>query len=515
VRTGLSSSPLLPSSDDIDFSPEPVRNEVGTVGGIALSIAALLVLVVNWAPAQAQGRLALVIGNSRYINLPSGRQLPKAVLDARLIGDTLARLGFDVTRGENLDRKNMRTMLDDFTNRLKPGDFAFLYFAGHGASLAGENFLLPVDCPALRPNDQVQMLTVAEREKELVKPRTLDLLTSAYVVIVVDAFHGPVFKNDGPANSLQSPRTATPPGALLIHSAFGRQISLDRLGSGDPDPNSLFARVLAQQLSRRDVFFDEIARDLRITVTSLAAEAGHVQVPYYEDRTQARMSLAGNREARSVLIAQSTSTERPQQFPKFPWPPPHPSALYVIPRGKLISPIATSNPTQGAIIDAIQDALDEAAYYERSFYSAPGGIVMVTRLERFMPDGSPDLERRWIDIKAGQTFSLVNYFNGLLFADPGRFRLVVFIMSDQPFASTGKSLAADEGQRLLSSGFNTPPQAELEETFSIGHKVSVLVYEFEKNRDHDPVQIMPGKLPARAHLEKSKVWAGLQVTPGR
>ena len=45
--------------------------------------------------AQAERRLALVIGNDHYQNIPA---LKLAGNDARAVGDALAKIGFDVTR---------------------------------------------------------------------------------------------------------------------------------------------------------------------------------------------------------------------------------------------------------------------------------------------------------------------------------------------------------------------------------------------------------------------------------
>ena len=88
------------------------------------------------APAAAEKRVALVIGNNAYPNLPAHQQLLKAVNDARVIGDTLARLGFEVIRGENLDRRGMIDRLDELMQKLSPGDTAFVFFAGHGVTVA-------------------------------------------------------------------------------------------------------------------------------------------------------------------------------------------------------------------------------------------------------------------------------------------------------------------------------------------------------------------------------------------
>src|SRR6202142_2527248 len=65
------------------------------VGAIAASLALS-------APAQAEKRVALVIGNNDYKNVP---KLRKAVNDARTMGDTLKQLGFSVMVAENHTRQ--------------------------------------------------------------------------------------------------------------------------------------------------------------------------------------------------------------------------------------------------------------------------------------------------------------------------------------------------------------------------------------------------------------------------
>ena len=71
---------------------------------IKLSIIAIAFLSLVVAPAHAEKRVALVIGNDRYANLPADEQLRKAVNDARAVGDALESIGFQVIRGENLGR---------------------------------------------------------------------------------------------------------------------------------------------------------------------------------------------------------------------------------------------------------------------------------------------------------------------------------------------------------------------------------------------------------------------------
>jgi len=97
------------------------------------------------APAFAAKRVALVIGNNDYKNVP---KLQKAVNDARTMGDTLKQLGFTVMVAENQNRQQFSQTLLAFDNAVEAGDTAFFFYAGHGFEIAGQNFLLPTDVPA-------------------------------------------------------------------------------------------------------------------------------------------------------------------------------------------------------------------------------------------------------------------------------------------------------------------------------------------------------------------------------
>lgn len=117
----------------------------GTVRHSLLSLA-LLTVAAAAVPSEAEARrLALVIGNSTYKNVA---ELTNPQNDAADIADKLRNLSFDVMLGTNLTRDQMHEAFDKFSDELKPGDEGLFFYAGHGISLSGENFLIPVDMPA-------------------------------------------------------------------------------------------------------------------------------------------------------------------------------------------------------------------------------------------------------------------------------------------------------------------------------------------------------------------------------
>src|ERR1700681_3487656 len=111
--------------------------------------AALLLGVCQ--PAFADKRVALVLGNSAYQNVP---QLPNPVNDGAVIAATLKDAGFDVVDSRHdLTAAETRRALRDFGDRARDADIAVVYYAGHGMEVEGTNYLIPVDAKLERDTD--------------------------------------------------------------------------------------------------------------------------------------------------------------------------------------------------------------------------------------------------------------------------------------------------------------------------------------------------------------------------
>src|SRR5262245_20856754 len=103
---------------------------------------ALICPLVLGAPATAQKRVALVIGNSAYVNATA---LANPANDAGDIGETLKEAGFEIIFGLNLDKRAFDAKVREFSHVLPQADTGVLFYAGHGLQVAGRNYLLPVD----------------------------------------------------------------------------------------------------------------------------------------------------------------------------------------------------------------------------------------------------------------------------------------------------------------------------------------------------------------------------------
>ena len=123
-------------------------NRRGLIWG---SCIAALVALLGSAPAAAEGkRVALVIGNGAYRNVPA---LPNPPNDAGDIAAALRRLGFTVTLLANASFEEMRKGLIALGRSADSADMAAVYFAGHGMEVNGENWLIPVDAELKRDTD--------------------------------------------------------------------------------------------------------------------------------------------------------------------------------------------------------------------------------------------------------------------------------------------------------------------------------------------------------------------------
>jgi uncharacterized caspase-like protein len=83
---------------------------------------------ISVSPALAAKRVALVIGNSAYQNVPS---LANSANDAAAVSDTLKAAGFDVVESRrNLKNTELRRVLNDFYDSARDADFAVIYTPG-------------------------------------------------------------------------------------------------------------------------------------------------------------------------------------------------------------------------------------------------------------------------------------------------------------------------------------------------------------------------------------------------
>jgi hypothetical protein len=244
----------------------------GLIAGLLLGLCALAV------PAHAQKRVALVVGINAYPNLASDKQLHNAVNDARTMRDALQGLGFTVVYGEDLTRHLLTEKLYEFTRQLGRDDTAFVFFAGHGVSFSGANYLLPSDIPAPSGAGAAEEGRLANRalaEAEIV--RQIEAVGARLLVLVLDACRD---------NPLQ-----------IAGRTLGNSRGLQRVEfqtRGLMSIYSVFTRVFVEKLKIPGLDLRAVTVQTRREVHRIAETVGHEQVvAYYDTLLHGEVYLAG------------------------------------------------------------------------------------------------------------------------------------------------------------------------------------------------------------------------------
>ena len=220
---------------------------------------------------------ALVLGNDKYQNITP---LKNAKSDAEAIGVALRSVGYKVLVKTDLNQKDMKTVLRQFKMDVEGGDEIVLFYAGHGIQIGGSNYLLPTDISA----DSEEQI----KDDAIQLQRLLDDMNEKKVRItlaLIDACRDNPFPKSGRAvggRGLAPTSAAT--GQMIIFSAGSGQQALDRLGSNDKDPNSLFTRILIKEIATPGVRVDNVVREVRKKVVEAAKSIGHEQVPAIYDQ---------------------------------------------------------------------------------------------------------------------------------------------------------------------------------------------------------------------------------------
>lgn len=275
---------------------------------VAGVVAAMLALAT---PAHAEKRVALVIGNNDYRNVP---KLQKAVNDARTMGDTLKQLGFTVMVAENQSRQAFSETLLAFDRAVGPGDTAFFFYAGHGFEIAGQNFLLPTDVPAASEGQEELV-----RDASVLADRVIERLQNKKVrtaILVFDACRNNPFERSGTravaGGGGLAPMTQLPEGVFSVFSAGPRQTALDRLSNDDANPNSVFTRTFAKELTEPGMNLVQVAQRTRRLVSEMAETVHHKQIPVYFDQMVDDVFLNGAAKG-PAAAAEAAKPAAPQQ----------------------------------------------------------------------------------------------------------------------------------------------------------------------------------------------------------
>lgn len=153
----------------------------------------------------------------------------------------------------------------------------------------------------------------------------------------------------------------------------------------------------------------------------------------------------------------------------------------------------------------LKSALREADYGQHSFYSVPGGFILVTDTEQIRPQGTGYQGAKRYQMPGEGRDSWWLIIRDLFLERPDTFyRYLAIVVTDRPFSAIGKELTRDEAVERLQMGSTDLTRETRQIAFTDYHSVTALIYEFTNGgADKKLEMISPGRLKPDLHLTAS------------
>ena len=249
-----------------------------------LGIAIVAVLLSGPAPALAEARIALVIGNGSY----KTNRLKNPRSDAGLMARTLAATGFDVMTVMDGSTADMRRAIADFGAKLQqPGAVALFYYGGHGVQIDGENYLIPLDATIATSGDvEAQAVPLQSILRTMARSAT------RLNIVVLDACRDNPFQaGEWTATVSGLASVVAPAGTIIAYATGPGELASDGAGENSPYTAALAAEMVQPGATLEDVFSSDAAACDR--AHAVAADAVGAFVPAQSVFVRARAGHRG------------------------------------------------------------------------------------------------------------------------------------------------------------------------------------------------------------------------------
>jgi uncharacterized caspase-like protein len=236
------------------------------------SLFVVFISMLAGAPAaDAQKRVALVIGNSAYHYTPA---LMNPRNDAADMTVVLKGHGFEIIEGYDLDKPAFERTVRNFSAALKGAEAGVFFYAGHGLQAGGQNYLVPIDAKAESPDAlEFEMVRVD------IIHRIMERQTNTNILFLDACRDNPLARNL--ARSMGTRSTEISRGLAAIESGVGTLISFStqpgNVALDGAGRNSPFARALIKHISSTS---DDLSNILISVRNDVMSETQRKQVPW-------------------------------------------------------------------------------------------------------------------------------------------------------------------------------------------------------------------------------------------
>ena len=270
---------------------------------------------VQIAPPQTSAshevRIALVIGESRYVNLP---RLANPEMDARSIAETLQKMGYDTRLLLDAPEDSIRKEIRLFASKSGKADVALVFYAGHGAQLNGSNYLVPIDIDV--PHTEADIQFAGLKDDDLINS-----IGSNTKIVFLDACRDnpALFKNlvkgrggspAGLAPASASNFNPTKPGGgiFIAYATDAGAVADDGQGQHSPFTQALL-RNMQKHISIDDMF-SLVTKEVRLVTKNAQRPFKYASLENIICLTSACLGTPAVVEAFSKLASRKTKSYR-------------------------------------------------------------------------------------------------------------------------------------------------------------------------------------------------------------
>jgi hypothetical protein len=242
---------------------------------VRLSIGLLTVLTFLSAAhcIAAETRIALIIGNSDYVN--PNLKLINPANDAAAMQRALQAAGFETIVRLNAKRLDFYRAVDEFTAKIGRDQHAvgLFYFAGHGVQAEGANYLIPVDADIQAEADLEANAFDAGRVLRAMKAAQNEMN-----IVILDACRdNPLPKTRGIERGLA--RMDAPSGTFIAYAAAPGQTAQD----GASGTNGVFTGELVKAMAEPGMPLEQMFKRV---IAGVKADTHGGQQPWSEASIQ-------------------------------------------------------------------------------------------------------------------------------------------------------------------------------------------------------------------------------------
>ncbi len=224
---------------------------------------------------------------------------------ARFGADMSARLkgfGFTVIERNNLTTKQIGSTLREFRSKLTPGSVALVFYAGHGVTIKGKNYLPAVDAEINGEEDVPNQSLGTEQ--------IMDVLAEAKTrlnLVFLDACRDNPYARSFRTTSRGLSRESAPSGTLISFATKPGSVAADGTGR-----NGLYTSVLLEQLKNSGQPIEQV---LKKVVSGVRVASKNQQEPWMEGSIEGDFCFGScSQNAVSQAPAELTESQKEDNF---------------------------------------------------------------------------------------------------------------------------------------------------------------------------------------------------------